>query len=266
MNRIRDRRPGMTLLEILVAVALLGMMGMLVYGSLAITIRSQRQAEVLQERYHSARVFLQRIKRELTSSFVSLHQADDQRTKTGFMGETDQIIFNTSAYEPIRRNAHESDQVEVEYRLDRDEDGEPAIIRRMKHHIDDRFGKGGEEEVIIRGVKDFELSYYDLEKEDWRSDWDVTIEDAQEKRQLLKLIQNQREAVEDLRNDQETGVAGVVAAEAMDKLVDEAETEAMDQLFLPDRIRIRLVLEDANGREFLLETQTELRVTEPLWY
>ena len=52
----------------------------------------------------------------------------------------------------------------------------------------------------------------------------------------------------------------------MDKLVDEAETEAMDQLFLPDRIRIRLVLEDANGREFLLETQTELRVTEPLWY
>ena len=133
MNRIRDRRPGMTLLEILVAVALLGMMGMLVYGSLAITIRSQRQAEVLQERYHSARVFLQRIKRELTSSFGSLHQADDQRTKTGFMGETDQIIFNTSAYEPIRRNAHESDQVEVEYRLDRDEDGEPAIIRRMKH-------------------------------------------------------------------------------------------------------------------------------------
>ena len=265
-ERLRRSRPGMTLLEVMVAVSLLGLMGMLVYGSLAITIKSQQRAEVLQERYHAARVFLQRIKRDLSMAFVSLHQAEDQRTKTGFIGESDQVIFNTSSHEPRRRNAHESDQVEVEYRLDRDDDGEPAIIRRLKHHIDDRFGKGGEEEVVIQGVKDFELSYYDRDREDWTDDWEVTIEDAQEKREALKVIQMEREQVEDLRNDQGSGVAGVVAAELADKLIDKVENEAMDQLFLPYRVRIRLVMVDDQDREYKMETQTQIHVTEPLWY
>ena len=29
----------------------------------------------------------------------------------------------------------------------------------------------------MRGVRDFELEYFDEMKEDWRSDWDVLIED-----------------------------------------------------------------------------------------
>ena len=129
LPRTRDAR-GMTLIEVMVAVSLLALMGMLVYGSLVITITSQQRAEVLQERYHAARVFLHRIKRELSMSYLSLHQAEDQRTQTLFDGESDQVIFNTSAYEPIRRDAHESDQIEVEYRLDRDDEGEPADGRR----------------------------------------------------------------------------------------------------------------------------------------
>ena len=266
IHRLRRPRPGMTILEVMVAVSLLSLMGMLVYGSLTITIKSQKRAVVLQERYHAARVFLQKIKRDLSMSFVSLHQAEDQRTQTGFIGESDQVIFNTSSYEPRRRDAHESDQVEVEYRLDRDEDGNPAILRRLKHYIDDRFGKGGEEEVVIQGVKDFELSYYDRDKEDWRDDWEVTIEDAREKRELLKVIQMEREQVEDLRNDEKSGVAGVAAAEMADKLIDKVENEAMDQLFLPYRVRIRLVIQDDQDREYAMETQTQIHVTEPLWY
>ena len=109
-----DGSRGMTLLEVMVAVALLALMGVLVYSSLVITIKSQQRAELLQERYHGARVFLHRVKRELSMAYLSLHQAEDQRTQTLFDGGSDQVIFNTSAYEPIRRDAHESDQLELE--------------------------------------------------------------------------------------------------------------------------------------------------------
>lgn len=257
---------GMTLIEVMVAISLLGIMAMLVYSSLVITLKSQQRAEILQERYHAARVFLQRIKRELSMSFVSLHQAEDQRTRTLFDGESDRVTFNTSAYEPIRRNAHESDQLEVEYLLGRDEDGERAIIRRAKLHIDDRAGKGGDEEIVIRGVADFELAYYDEDKEDWRDEWEVIIDDAVEKRALLKQVSAQREAVEGLRDDASSGVAGVAAAAGLDKLLDSAQGQVLEDIFLPTRIRIHLVIEDEDGREYVLETQTELRVLEPLWY
>lgn len=261
-----DGSRGMTLLEVMVAVALLALMGVLVYSSLVITIKSQQRAELLQERYHGARVFLHRVKRELSMAYLSLHQAEDQRTQTLFDGGSDQVIFNTSAYEPIRRDAHESDQLELEYRLDRDDEGEPAIVRRVKYHVDDRPGKGGDEEVVLRGVAEFELSYYDKAKEDWRDEWEVTIEDAQEKRAIMKEIEKAREAAENVRNDDASGVAGIAAAEGMDKLIDKAESETLEDIFLPNRVRIRLVLKDDEDQEYILETQTEIRVTDPLWY
>ena len=46
----------------------------------------------------------------------------------------------------------------------------------------------------------------------------------------------------------------------------EGRKEVLDQLFLPERVRVRLVLEDDEGRKYPMETQVELMVTEPLWY
>ena len=265
---------GMTLIEVMVAVAILAMMGFMVYGGLYISLRSQERAEVLHERYHAARVFLGRIKRELSMAFISLHQSDEKDTVTLFEGEKDRVVFNTTSHEPIRRNAHESDQLEVEYYVGRDDEGEQAIIRRVKRHVDERPGKGGREEVVLRGVKDFELEYFDLDKEDWTDDWEVIVEDAAEKRELLKIALQAREIADDLRGD-DGGTGGfdarkaltdVGTAAAIDKLADEAEGELLEQLFLPARVRIHLVLVDDEDREYLLETQTELRVTNPLWY
>ncbi|MDP6945226.1 MAG: type II secretion system protein, partial [Myxococcota bacterium] len=268
---LHHRRRGMTLIEVAVAMAILGLMGILAYGGLAITIQSQKRADVLHERYHAARVFLTRFKRELSMAFVSLHQAEDKQTVTLFLGERDTVIFNTSAHEPIRRGVDESDQLEVEYRLDRDEDGNRAIIRRVKHFIDDRPGRGGVESVAVRGVDDFDLEYFDDMKEDWRNDWDVLIEDAEQKRADMKLLLQAREELEAIRNEGEAtdfvgNAAREVAANAGERAIDKVENEVLDQLFLPSRIRIRLVLVDDDDRKYPMETQVELMVTEPLWY
>ena len=69
-----------------------------------------------------------------------------------------------------------------------------------------------------------------------------------------------------MRNDAATGLVGEVAANAGDKVVDRAQAEALDQLLLPSQVKIRLTLEDEDGREYPMETQVEIVVTEPLWY
>jgi hypothetical protein len=138
----------------------------------------------------------------------------------------------------------------------------------VKYHIDDRPGRGGREELLVAGVKELELEYYDKFREDWRNDWDVEVEDAEEMRLKLKQLNSVREQAEGVRDDEQAGIAGVVVADQVEGQVDEAQLELMEGMFLPSRVRIRLVMEDPEDaqEEHVLETQVEITMVEPLWY
>lgn len=271
------RQRGMTLIEIMVAVGIWGMMGTLVAGIMFSTISTQQSVMDLQERFHGGSVALDRLRKELTMAFVSLHQAEDRRTRTVFLGEGNRIVFDTAAHEPLTRNARQSDQLEVEYRVDtvKGHNGKTvkALIRRVKFHIDDRPGSGGREEILVEGVKELELSYFDKFRERWTNDWDVEIDDAQEMRVRLKQVQAARDKVDEARDAPSDGnialdALTVAAAGEADKTVDEAHAELMDGLFLPSRVKVRLVLEDPedDAEEHVMETQVEITMIEPLWY
>lgn len=261
-----DRR-GMTLIEVMVSVAILALMGVLIYSTLAMTIKAQRRATAIQERYHAARVTLERLRRELSMAFVSLHQAEDKRTQTLFEGDRDRLDFDTMAHEAMAPDSHQSDQMEVGYRLD-NVDGLPVLVRREKLHIDDRPGRGGREEVICEGVKDLRFEYFDMAAEDWRSDWKVRIEDAVDKRIALKTVRELASATQANVSTATGGnaLAEVLAESATDSAADTQQTDLLDGLFLPNRVRIHLVLEDGDGGEYTLETQAEIHLTQPLWY
>ncbi|MCC6620252.1 MAG: prepilin-type N-terminal cleavage/methylation domain-containing protein [Deltaproteobacteria bacterium] len=263
---------GMTLLEVMVASGLASMLGILAYGVIMTTVEVQDDGLYMQNNFNAGRVAVERLRKELTMAFVSLHQAEDKRTKTLFVGEKDNLVFNTSAHEPLTRDSRTSDQLEVEYRLARvrsSYDSEvytEALVRRVKYHIDDAPGRGGYEEILVEGVKEFELAYFDKFREDWTGEWDVTIDDAVEMRVRMKELQQLRDTVEGVRDDESTGVAGVVVADEAEKQIDEAELELLDGMILPSRVRITLVLEDRDGYTFPMQTQVEITMTEPLWY
>jgi hypothetical protein len=252
--------------------AVWAILGTLVAGIMFSTVSTQQTVLDLQGRFHAGRVALDRLRKELTMAFVSLHQAEDKRTRTAFIGEANSVLFDTAAHEPLTRNARQSDQLEVEYRVDtiKGRDGRPvkALIRRVKFYIDDRPGSGGREEVLVEGVKELELEYFDKFRESWTKDWDVEIDDAFEMRERLKEVQATRDAIDDVREDEATGVGGVLAADEADEVVDEAQSDLMDGLFLPSRVKVRLVLEDPDevDIEHVLETQVEITMVEPLWY
>jgi len=266
----RWARRGLTLIEVMVASAVLGIMGTLAFGVLMTTISTQDDSLEVQQRYHSGRIALERMRRELTMAFVSLHQGEDKRTITLFEGKRDRITFDTAAHEPLTRNAHQSDQLEVAYYVKSMtlEDGErtDALVRRVKFHIDDNPGEGGREEVLVEGVHKLELEYFDEAREDWEDDWEVRIDDAMEMRERLRQVQAMRDKVEDVANDEATGAAGTIIAAEAEKTIDGAEEELMDGLFLPARVRIRLTLYDALGKDVVMEAQVEIPMTEPLWF
>ncbi|MFT7578999.1 MAG: general secretion pathway protein J [Myxococcota bacterium] len=252
----------MTLIEVTVAIFLVAVLGTTAASITWSTIQTQEDALVLHERYHMGRVAMTRLKRELSMAFVSLHQADDARTQTVFDGEDDRLLFATKAHEPVRRDAHQSDQLELEYFVNKDQ----QLMRRVKFHIDDRPGKGGRVDIVAEGVRSLEFEYYDELNEDWRDDWKVEIDDAAEMRERLKLLQEERDKAEEVRSDDASGLAGVVAADAADEVIDDVASELSDGLLLPSRVKIRLTLLDNREKELVTETQVEIPMVEPLWY
>jgi type II secretion system protein J len=274
----------MTLIEVMVAVAIMALLGAMTYGIVFTTVRTQDEAMRMQDRFQSGRVALERIRRELTMAFVSLHQSEDKRTQTLFLGEGERLVFNSGAHEPATRGVRQSDQMEVEYRLHRPRGQQhEALVRRVKYHIDDRPERGGREELLVEGVRALRFSYFDRSREDWTDEWEVRIDDAQLMRARLRELQSLREQAEGIGaataeaamngapgvNPLE-GVATAVAGAALEATVDvdvAARTqELLDGLVLPARVRITLELDNDGAPNLVMQTQVEIPLTEPLWY
>jgi len=66
-------RRGFTLVELLVAIAVLAMVSMLIYGAFAGMRRSKEGVERINDRYREGRLAMARIARELQSAYLSAH-------------------------------------------------------------------------------------------------------------------------------------------------------------------------------------------------
>ena len=81
------RQTGFTLMEILIAVAILGMISMLSFGSIRGSVDASERAQKVTDRYHQIRQALARMSRELQSAYLSEHRnCDDPQNKTIFLG------------------------------------------------------------------------------------------------------------------------------------------------------------------------------------
>lgn len=218
-------RRGFTLMEVLIAMALLSAMGVMMFVMFSLTIQGQEEVRAANDRLNAARTSLNLMARELSMAYLSTHvDEEEERRRTFFDGEQDTVNFTTLAHRRLVRGAKESDQAEVGYSLGRDAryGDRRVLIRREKVTIDDRPGKGGVEEVLAVDVKKLEFEYWDARKEEWNSDWQVDFEDVVQKADEI-----------------------------------ESDTASEERLsMLPFRVKIKLILEDDDKRPFPLETQT----------
>jgi general secretion pathway protein J len=192
----RGRSRGFTLIELIVAVTVLGFVTVLLYGAFA-SMKSSRDGLVrIQDRYREGRIAMARIVRDLQSAYISQHVPLSPALvvqKTAFVGKVGipahRVDFNAFSNVQRDRSAHVSDQIEVSYFSSDDPEkaGTIDLVRRTSEYPDNEPGKGGRVEVLATDIDLFELEYLDPTTSLWTENWDTTQATGQTNRLPLQV-------------------------------------------------------------------------------
>ncbi|HVU03120.1 MAG TPA: prepilin-type N-terminal cleavage/methylation domain-containing protein [Polyangiaceae bacterium] len=185
MTSLRARAPsrGFTLIEMIIAIAVLSGICMLIYGAFAGMRSSKEGVERIDDRYHEGREALRRIARELAGAYVSMHKPLDPTfvvQKTAFIGTrgtpADRVDFDSFANQHLDRNSHASDQCELSYfgASAPKEQGVFDLVRRMSPRLDVKPERGGRVDVLATDIDLFRLRYLDPLTGNWVETWDST--------------------------------------------------------------------------------------------
>ncbi len=190
-SRARRRRMrGLTLIEILVAVAVMTMMTVSVWQSFRSTAQSMKHAEMLQVRYAIIRNSLARMTSELSMAYLSFNRpADDDRHFTLFDGRDqftlDNVTFSSFSHVRMRKDANESDQSVIQYFVDRDPNvpGKTHLFRRETRRLTgdtaDKLIEYSPAYIFCEDIKSFDVKYWDIKKNDWVDEWRTVKQDMQ---------------------------------------------------------------------------------------
>ncbi|HKQ68935.1 MAG TPA: type II secretion system protein GspJ [Polyangiaceae bacterium] len=197
MNHLpRARERALTLLEVMVAVAILAMVSVLTYGAFDGLSRGKKGLGRVNDRYHQGRAALSRISAELSSAFLSLHQPLTEpqiRRRTIFASSSgspaDRLDFTSFSHRRLERNAHESDQNELSYFGSPDPavSGKVDLARRESPLIDIEPKKGGEVNVLAEDIDLFDLRFLDPVTGLWTETWDTSQATGQPNRLPLEV-------------------------------------------------------------------------------
>lgn len=171
---------GFTLAEVMIAVAITAMIGGMVATSFTTGFRAKEMVEEEAEIYRELRVGMGRVVREISMAFISnnydtVRYRDNADRPTFFSGESDEISFSMLGHQRLSRDAKESDQSIVFYKVDRDPDepGSYSLQRCEKPVIDEEPDRCEDWQTLVSEVKSLDLKYWDNKKNEWVDDWDT---------------------------------------------------------------------------------------------
>jgi general secretion pathway protein J len=186
----------MTLLEVMVAVAVLAAVSVLIHGVMTSLSKGKKGEAVRAERVHQGREAMLRIVRDLSSAYISLHTPAIQALlteRTAFVGRSsspyDRVDFTAFAHLRTEKDSHESDQAEVGYFVSRDPevDDKMDLVRREQTPIDIDPLRGGIINVVAENVQEFHLRYLDPMTSQWVTTWDSMQVSGQPNRLPLEV-------------------------------------------------------------------------------
>ena len=171
------RAAGFTLLEIMIAIVIIGMIVSLVYGSISFTADSKNDTEAGNEVYQSVRWAMDKMDNDLTSAFISknpnshsIFYATTQQTADGY--PMDQMTFTSFNHVKYDQNARESDQSAISYMMMPNPDtGVMTLYRREDASWNSDNMTGGEYDELVDNVISLQLQYFDGSQ--WLEDWDT---------------------------------------------------------------------------------------------
>lgn len=221
--RRRRGEAGFTLIEVIIAIAVMALMMVVAWGSVVQTMNAKRQFERQQDRYREARSAMQRMAGDLESAYISQNEDTtvmDRRTffEGDASGDVQGLKFTTFAHQRLYADANESDQTVISYYAasDRQNRSITNLMRRETKRLgfnEKPENIPGEADVLFSNIGKLKLSYFDVKDNDWKDTW----------------------------NSHGT------------------ETTANR---LPDRVRIEMTFPDENGKDVTLTTQVKIVLQE----
>jgi prepilin-type N-terminal cleavage/methylation domain-containing protein len=184
------RRPqaGLTLIEIMVASAILVIMMSLAWRTISNTSDARRNFEAYEERNHELRMALDRVVRDFEGAYISGNEDSSQtHTRTMLIAKprspVPNVRFSTLGHRPLWSDAHESDQTVIEYlyRNDPDHTDRTDWIRREQRR---QSNQPPEEEpsdydILAHDILNVKIEFWNWKNLEWIDTWDTTQSDGQ---------------------------------------------------------------------------------------
>jgi general secretion pathway protein J len=179
---VRKGDRGFTLLEVLLAITIMGFMTALLWGSFSRTAQIKQRTEAGQDRVHAARVALMRISREVEMAYMSQSfNASLQERRTMFIGTShadfDELRFSWFGHQRLRADSAEADTAVVMYYTEPDPIDRRSInlIRRETRRLEQKDPKTipGEAYILCPGVTRLKFQYYDYRNKQWKEEWNT---------------------------------------------------------------------------------------------
>lgn len=184
------REAGFTLIEVMIAVAILAVISLLVWQTTSSNLKAKDRYESRSEFFHMIATSLNTMAEELSSTYIfssgdqlGMGISGDLTTRSLFKGEENQVTFTSFAHLRLMKNSKESDQAEMAYYLksNTEERGLHDLMKREESPPNHEPEEGGVTYLVLEGLKRLEFRYYDGEKFEWREDWDSSQFDHKDK-------------------------------------------------------------------------------------
>lgn len=158
---------GFSLIEILIAAALLGLMGVILMSSLMAALQVRDKAENISDRHHLIRQALARMSSEISMAYISNNKNPQSlMVDTQFKGEKSRISFVAFGGLSHRQDAKESGEREISYFI---EDGN--LMRREKENPGKTLWVAGKAKLVCPKIDKLEFKYWNMATSTWDSQW-----------------------------------------------------------------------------------------------
>ncbi len=171
------RRRGFTLIEVMVAVALLTMIGAVVVGILRNSMKARDLLARTDGVQQSARVSLERLSQELRLAYLTSATSAVNTYQTVFIAQdddpVDRLWFTSLSHRPMYKNTHECDQTEITIWSEPDPENPnlQVLLHREAPRIDEEPDIDGVILPLAHGVKRFDVRFLDGMDGEWMEEW-----------------------------------------------------------------------------------------------
>jgi type II secretion system protein J len=183
-NRAADRRltggRAFTLLELVVAMAMVAVLALSLYASMKIAFRAKAVAETAVEPSRTAELAMELIREDVENALApspasinAIVQSFEGTQGTDDRGrEADDLVFYSTADAPQHIDAN-GDVKMIELAVETPQGSrDHVLVRRVTRNLLAEEQAQPDEEVICRGVSSFSMEYFD--GTEWQTTWDST--------------------------------------------------------------------------------------------